>query len=85
MVGGAFYLFSPTSTLYQVNELGNGLFALKSQNGVVHAEPIGRIITANGKMVITTPDGVEVDGSELHSNDKVLLQAGGEILLTVSN
>ena len=57
MAGGAFYLFSPTSTLYQVNDLENGLVALKSQNGVVHAEPVGRIITASGKMVITTPEG----------------------------
>lgn len=60
MAGGAFYLFSPTSTLYQTQDLENGLVALKSQNGVVHAEPVGRIITANGEMVITTPDGEKI-------------------------
>ncbi len=85
MAWGAFYLFSPTSTLYQTQELENGLVALKSQNGVVHAEPIGRIITASGKMVITTPDGEATVWNDLYSNDKVLLQAWAEILLTVSN
>ncbi len=86
MVGGAFYLFNPGTNPYQVDKLWDGLMALKSQNGAyVHAETIWRIINARGNMTITTADGEQIDGSELHNNDKVLLEAWAEVLITVSN
>lgn len=85
-VGWALYLFTPISNPYEVKELDNGLMAIQQKNGAfVHAEPIGRIITARGEMVITTADGKVIDGSDLYSNYQILLQAWAEILITVSN
>ncbi len=86
MAGGAFYLFSPNGNPYEMSEQNEGLVAFRSKDGqFAYADPVGRIITARGEMVITTPDGETVDGSDLHDNDKVILKAWAEILLTVSD
>ena len=86
LFAGGFYLFMPGNSPYVMNELDSGLVALQQKNGAyVHAEPVGRIITARGDIVITNAEGEQIDGSDIHSNDTILLQAGGEILLTVSN